>query len=240
MHTASAVFRREFLGYFRTPVAYVFLIAFLLTATALTFFGGRLFDSGTASLEPFFIWIPWIYVLFIPAIGMRLWAEERRSGSLELLFTLPISPAAAVLAKFLAAWSFIAVALAGTLTLPLTVSWLGEPDWGVIASGYLGAFLMAGAYLAICSVISSLTRSQVIAFVISALVCLVLVLLGWDFFSGLLAQAFPVWVVDAIAGFSFVTHYDTLLRGIVDLRAVAFFGSLIAFGLVVNALAIER
>jgi ABC-2 type transport system permease protein len=240
MSMTLAVFRREFLAYFRSPVAYVFLVVFLLAASGLAFFVGGFFRGGTASLETFFIFHPWLFLFLIPAVGMRLWAEERRSGSLELLFTLPLTPVQAVLGKFFAAWLFIALALALTWPMAATVGYLGRPDWGVIAASYLGSLLMAGAYLGICSLTSALTKNQVISFVVSVIVCLVLVFLGWSVFANLLQTFLPVWAVDVLQNFSFTTHYESAMRGLIDLRAVVYFLSLTFFALFLNVVALER
>ena len=235
-----AIFKREFAGYFRSPVAYVVLAVFLIAAAGCTFFLGRFFDANTASLERFFMFHPWLFLFLIPAVGMRLWAEERRSGSMELLFTLPITPLQAVFGKFLAGWCFIAVALALTFPMALTVGYLGRPDWGVIVASGFGSLLMAGAYLAISSLMSALTKSQVIAFVLSVLVCFVLAILGWSVFSDLLGSILPVWMVDALSNFSFLTHFDSITRGLLDLRSLVYFVSLIAFALFLNVVALER
>jgi len=237
----SALFKREFAGYFRTPVAYVVLVAFLLATNALGFFAGRFFDGNVASLEPFFFFHPWLFLFLVPAVGMRLWAEERRSGSLELLFTLPITPIQAVVAKFLAGWLFLTLAILLTFPLALTVGFLGSPDWGVIAGSYLGSILMAGAYLAITGLMSSLTKSQVIAFVTSVFVCLGLVLIGYSLFSDLLsAIGLPVWLIDAIANFGFIPHFESVTRGLVDLRSLIYFASVMAFALFLTVVALER
>jgi ABC-2 type transport system permease protein len=171
---------------------------------------------------------------------MRLWAEERRAGTMELLFTLPVSPLHAVLGKFLAAWIFVGLALAATFVLPITIGYLGDPDWGVVASSYLGSFLMAGAYLGICSLTSALTRNQVIAFVLSVVSCLVLVLLGWSVFQGVLEVVLPAAFVSVLENFSFTTHFDSMLRGLIDLRSVVYFVSLMVFTLLLNVIVVER
>lgn len=240
MRPTLVILQREFLGYFRTPVAYVFLVTFLLLSVGLAFFVGDFFDARIASLERFFIFLPWLFALLGPAVTMRLWAEERRSGTLELLLTLPVTPAQAVAGKFLAAWMFTGLALALTFVLPLTVAYLGRPDWGMMVSGYVGSFLLAGACVGIGALMSALTRNQVIAFVLGVLVCLVLVLLGWSVFNNLLASALPVWAVDAIANFSFTTHFDSMTRGLIELRSVVFFLSLAFVSQLLTALAIER
>jgi len=241
MNMVLTVFKREFLGYFRSPVAYVFIIVFLVATMALAWFVGNFFDTDDASLGRFFLFMPWIFLFLIPASGMRLWAEEKRSGTWELLFTLPISVTQAVFAKFLAGWVFIGVAIGLTFSMPLTVAYLGDPDWGPIISGYLGCILMAGTYLSICSLTSSMTKNQVISFVLSVSFCLILVLLGWSVFNDLLlAASFPVWLVDGLSNFSFIPHFEPMIRGLVTLRDVLFFVSLSAFCLFANVLILER
>lgn len=240
MSQVAPVFKREFLGYFRSPVAYVFLIVFLMASVILAFFVGGFFKANQASLQSFFVFHPWLYLFLIPAVGMRLWAEEKRSGTVELLFTLPLTTLDAVLGKFFAAWAFLALALAGTLPLAATVGWLGDPDWGVIAGGYLGSLLMAGAYLAVCSMLSAFTKNQVIAFVLGVVVNLVLVLLGWSVFNGLLSGFLPVGGVDFVANLGYMPHFDAFSKGILDLRDFAYFSSVIALSLTINVVALER
>jgi ABC-2 type transport system permease protein len=240
MSQITPVFKREFLGYFRSPVAYVFLIVFLVASVGLAFFVGGLFKANQASLQSFFVFHPWLYLFLIPAVGMRLWAEERRGGTIELLFTLPLTTLEAVLGKFLAAWAFLALGLALTFPLALTVGWLGDPDWGVIAGSYLGSALMAGAYLSICSLLSSLTKNQVVAFVLGVVTCLVLVFLGWSVFNSLLSGLLPVPAVDFIANLGFIPHFDAFSKGILDPRDFAYFGSVIALALTLNVAALER
>jgi len=235
-----SIFKREFLGYFRSPVAYVFLVAFLVAGVALAFFVGNFFGENQASLERYFMFYPWLFLFFIPAAGMRLWSEEKRSGSIELLFTLPVTLIEAVMGKFLAAWAFLTIAIALSFPMAVTVGYLGHPDWGVVATSYLGSVLMAGSYLGICSLTSATTRSQVISFVISVLVCVVFVFLGWSVFSPLLEAVLPVALVDLLANFSFITHFEGFLRGIVDLKDVVFFLSLTGFSLFLNVVVLER
>jgi len=240
MTQVKPIFRREFNGYFRSPVAYVFLTVFLLASVGLAFFVGQFFRSNVASLDSFFVFHPWLFLFLIPAVGMRLWAEEKRSGSIELLFTLPVTVPEAVIGKFLAAWLFVTLGIVLTFPMVLTVGYLGDPDWGIIFTSYLGSILMAGAYLGICSLTSALTKNQVISFVISVLVCLGILFLGWSVFSNFLGSFFPVWFVDSISNFSFVTHFDNFTKGVIDLRSVVYFGSLIAFALALNVIALER
>jgi len=240
MHAIAPLFKREFLGYFRTPVAYVFLVVFLLASVGLAFFVGQLFKAGNASLDSYFNFHPWLFLFLIPAAGMRLWSEEKRSGTIELLFTLPVTPLQAVIAKFLAAWTFLAAAVLLSFPLALTVAWLGDPDWGVIAASYLGSILMAGAYLGVCSLTSALTKNQVVGFVLGLFANLVLVFLGWSVFNGALAAVFPQALVDLLANFSHTTHFDAFTKGIVDPKDVMFFLSLAGFCLFLNVLALER
>jgi ABC-2 type transport system permease protein len=233
------IMKREFNGYFATPVAYVFIIIFLLLAGFSTFFVGNFFERGEADLYPFFSMHPWLYVLLIPAISMRLWSEERKTGSIELLMTLPISVFEAVLGKFLAAWAFTGLALLLSFPLWITVNYLGDPDNGVILAGYVGSLLMAGGFLAIGGCISALTKNQVIAFVLSLVVSLIFVLSGYgivlDFFSGWAPKA----LVEAISSFSFLTHFDAISKGVIDMRDVFYFVSLIAIWLFANAIVVN-
>lgn len=234
------IMKRELAAYFRSPVAYVFIIIFLLSTTGTTWYLGNFYSSNEASLETFFFFHPWLYLFLIPAVGMRLWAEDRRSGTIEILLTLPVNLPVAVLAKFLAAWVFVAIALALTFPMVLTVFYLGDPDGGVILTGYLGSLLMAGAYLAIACFTSSLTKNQVISFVLSVMICLVLVLLGWGVLSRTLQDLFPLWLADLITQFSFTTHFDGMKRGLIDLRDVIYFLSIIAFMLFANVVVLDR
>jgi gliding motility-associated transport system permease protein len=234
------VFKREFLGYFRTPVAYVVLGVFHLIATVVTFFASGLLKSDSASLEPFFFWMPWIFVFVVPAAAMRLWADEKRSGTIELLFTLPVTTTEAVVGKFLAAWAFISIAVLLTFPFALTVAYLGDPDWGVIFTGYFGSILMAAAYLGICSLASALTRNQVIAFLLGAFVCLVIAFLGFSLFSGFISSVLPVGLVDALSNFSFSTNFDSMTRGLIELRSLVFFAAVTVITLVANVIVLER
>lgn len=239
MTGACSVFKRELSGYFATPVAYVFIVIFLVLAGVATFQLGNLFGRGQADLLPFFNFHPWLYLFLIPALSMRLWAEERKSGTIELLLTLPISPAGAVVGKYLAAWVFAGIALALTFPLWVTVNWLGDPDNGVILTGYLGSLLMAGGFLAIGSTVSAATKSQVIAFVISVVLCFVMLLLGFgavqDFFGGWV----PDPLMDTLSTFSFLTQFEMLSRGVIEARSLVFFVSLIGCLLVANVIVVE-
>jgi ABC-2 type transport system permease protein len=240
MSQISPIYKREFLGYFRSPVAYVFLISFLVLSVLLAFFLGGFFKAGIASLESYFTFLPWIFVILVPAVGMRMWAEEKRTGTIELLQTLPITTLEAVMGKFLAAWAFLTVAILLSFPLAITIGYLGQPDWGVVIVSYLGAILMGASYLGICLLTSAFTKNQVISFVISFIVCLVLVLLGWSVFNGIMERIFPVWLVDLLANFSFITHFDAFTKGIVDPKDVVFFLSLTGFTLFLNVVTLER
>lgn len=235
MTPIKAIIKRELMAYFYSPVAYVFIVIFLLSTVGTTFFIGNFFDSNQAGLEVFFIFHPWLFLFLIPAVGMGLWSEERNSGTIELLFTLPVTMMQAVISKFLAGWIFIGVALLLTCPIVFTVWYLGDPDNGMIITGYLGSFLMAGAYLAITCVTSSLSRNQVISFILSVIICFIMVLLGWGVFTDILNQALPVWLVDVISSFSFSGHFNSITKGIVDSRDLIFFLSIIGGGLLLNA-----
>jgi ABC-2 type transport system permease protein len=239
MKVGLAIFKRELRAYFATPVAYVFIVIFLLLTGVFTFYLGGFYERNQADLEAFFQFHPWLYLVLIPAIAMRLWAEERKSGTAELLMTLPVSLAQAVLGKFFAAWCFTALALALTFPIWVTVNYLGDPDNGVIVAAYLGSLLMAGGFLAIGTCISALTKNQVIAFVVGMAISFCFVLSGFpivlDFFRGWLPQA----IVEAIGSFSFLTHFSAIRKGVIDLRSLVYFASLIAFWLYATTVAVD-
>jgi ABC-2 type transport system permease protein len=229
MNHILTIAKRELGGYFTSPVAYVFLVIFLLLAGFFTFMLGGFFQRGAANLEAFFVWQPWLYLFLVPAVGMRVWSEERRMGTLELLFTMPVTPWQAILGKFLAAWVVLGLALILTFPLVLTVNYLGEPDNGVILAGYLGSFLMAGAYLSVACMTSAMTRNQVVSFILSVVACLFLILAGWQPVTDLLVQwASPV-VVDVISSFSVMTHFNSIAKGVLDTRDLLYFASVIVF-----------
>jgi ABC-2 type transport system permease protein len=234
-----AVARRELRAYFATPLAAVFIVIFLLLSGAATFYLGGFFETGQADLQVFFRFHPWLYLLLVPAVAMALWAEERRSGTLELLLTQPLHTWQAVLGKFLAAWAFIAIALALTFPLWLTVNWLGDADNGVILASYLGSLLMAGAYLAVGSCLSATTRSQVVAFILTILACLLLLLAGFPLALEPLRSFLPQGAVDAASALSFLTHFQAIMRGVLDLRDVLYFLLAILTWLVATVLVIE-
>ena len=239
MSTTGAILKRELGNYFSTPVAYVFIVIFLVLAGVFTFYLGGLYERGQADLQPFFTFHPWLYLFLIPALSMRLWAEERKAGTIELLMTLPVSIGEAVLGKFLAAWVFTGIALALTFPVWITINYLGEADNPVILLSYIGSFLMAGAYLAVGACVSAFTRNQVIAFVISFVICLIFVLAGFpmvmDVFQGWAPQA----LINAINNMSFLSHFESIARGVIDLRDLIFFFSFIGCWLLANAIVVE-
>jgi ABC-2 type transport system permease protein len=226
-----AIAKRELVAYFTSPVAYVFLVIFLLLTGFLTFTAGAFFERGEASLASFFAFHPWVYLVLVPAVGMRLWAEERRAGTLELLLTLPVTAWQAILGKFLASWAFLAIALALTFPVVVTVNVLGDPDNGQILAGYLGSLFLAGAYLAITCLTSAMTRNQVVAFILAVVLCLFLLLAGFSPVTDLLTRWAGPALVDTVAAFSVVTHFDTFQKGVIDGRDVLFFVSVIGFSL---------
>jgi ABC-2 type transport system permease protein len=241
MKGCLAVFKRELAGYFVTPVAYVFIVIFLILAGVFTWDSslGGFFERGQADLRSFFGFHPWLYLFLIPAISMRLWAEERKSGTIELLLTLPISQAAAVVGKYLAAWTFAGVALLLTFPVWITVNYLGHPDNGAILTGYIGSFLMAGGFLAVGSCLSAATKSQVIAFILSVVACFALLLAGYPPVLEFLKGWAPTAILDAVASFSFLSRFEGLAKGVIDLRDLIFFGSLIGVCLTLTGLVLE-
>jgi ABC-2 type transport system permease protein len=239
MRATLTIMKRELRSYFATPLAYIFIVIFLALAGAFTFFLGNFFERGQADLTSFFVFHPWLYLFLVPAIAMRLWAEERRSGTIELLMTLPATTFAAVLGKFLAAWIFAGIALALTFPLWIAVNYLGEPDNGVIALSYLGSWAMAGAFIAIGACMSALSRNQVIAFVLAAAACFLFLMSGVDLVLAAFRPWAPQLVVDTVASFSFITHFAELMKGVVSLATVLFLASLIALCLVANTLLVD-
>jgi ABC-2 type transport system permease protein len=239
MHPVLTIMKRELKAYFATPLAYIFIVIFLALAGSFTFFLGNFFERGQADLESFFVFHPWLYLFLVPAIAMRLWAEERRSGTIELLMTLPVTSFQAVLGKFLAAWIFAGIALVLTFPIWLTVNYLGQPDNGVILLGYFGSWLMAGAFIAIGACMSALTKNQVIAFVLGAAACFLFLMSGME----LVLAAFRAWapslVTDIVASFSFITQFGQMMKGVLDLASVLFFASLILICLLINALLVD-
>lgn len=233
-----AIAKRELNSYFGTPIAYVFLSIFVALTGVFAFYIGIFFDRGEADLKPFFEYHPWLYLLLVPAISMRLWAEERKSGTIELLMTLPVSTFEAVVAKFLAGWAFLAIALILTFPMWISVNILGEPDNGIILASYIGSLLMAGAFLAIGAAVSALTRNQVIAFVVASVICFIFVMNGTDIVLNVFRGWLPEFLLSAVSALSFLTHFEDVSRGVINLRDVVFYASVICFFLFVNTVII--
>jgi ABC-2 type transport system permease protein len=239
MRNVGIIMRRELASYFATPLAYVFILIFLLLANAFTFYLGGFFERGQADLQWFFYWHPWLYLFLIPAISMRLWAEERKSGSIELLMTQPVTLWEAVLGKYFAAWLFAALALALTFPIWITVNYLGKPDNGTILAAYIGSLLLAGGYLAIGSCMSALTNNQVIAFILGVVACFLVLLAGFPLVLDAFRGWAPQWLVDAVASLSFLTHFDSIKKGVIDVRDLLYFGMLSAFFLLATSIALD-
>lgn len=239
MSPVTAIMRRELRSYFVTPVAYVFLVIFLVLSGILTFYAGDFYERGIADLQPFFVIHPWLYLILVPAVSMRLWAEEAKSGTMEFLLTLPTTLWQAMLGKFLAAWLFVGLALLLTFPIWITVNYLGSPDNGIIVAGYLGSWLMAGAFLAIGACLSATTSSQVVAFIVTAVVCVLLILAGQpevlDFFQG----ALPRKLVNGVAHLSMLRHYEAIARGVLDVRDLLYFVLTIAAWLTAGVLVLD-
>ncbi len=239
MRNVALILRRELASYFATPLAYVFILIFLVLANAFTFYVGGFYQSGQADLRPFFMFHPWLYLFLIPALTMKLWAEERKSGSIELLMTLPVRAYEAVLGKFLAAWLFTALALALTFPIWITVNYLGHPDNGVIFASYLGSLLLAGGFLAIGSCMSALTRNQVVAFILGVVACFVLLLAGYPMVLDAFRGWAPETLIEAVASLSLLTHFQSITRGVLEARDVLYFAMLIAFFLFTTTVAVD-
>ena len=239
MNKVMVVFRRELRSYFATPLAYVFIVIFLVLSAVFTFQVGGLFERGQADLQPFFRWHPWLYLILIPAISMRLWAEERNSGSIELLMTLPVTLWQAVAGKFLAAWCFAGIALLLTFPVWITINYLGRPDNGAIVAAYVGSLLMSGGFLSIGMCMSAVTRNQVIAFITAASVSFVFLLAGFPLVLDFVRAVMPQAVVDAIASLSFFTHFEAISKGVIDLRDLVYFAALITFWLTATAVVLD-
>lgn len=239
MRAISIIAGRELAAYFATPVATVFIVIFLVLQGSMTFNLGNFFDRGQADLSPFFTFIPWVFLLLVPAITMRLWAEERRQGTIELLLTLPITQGQAVLGKFLATWAFCAIALALTFPFVITVNVLGQPDNGVIAAGYLGALLVAGAFLAIGSAASAITRNQVIAFVLAVALCFVFAVASYPLVTEFLSRNTPI-LAEVARRIAVLDRYQAFTRGIISARDLVFFATFIGFFLFLNTVLVDQ
>ena len=239
MTSIWTITKRELAGYFNSPVAYVFLVIFLLMTAAFTFLIGQFMDRNQATLQAFFMWHPWIYLFLVPAVGMRLWSEERRQGTMELLLTLPISLWHCIIGKFLASWIFLTLALVMTFPIWITVNYLGDPDNSVIVASYIGSFFLAGAYLSITSMTSAFTRNQVISFILSVVICLFLVLCGWPPVTDVVETLAPRSIVEFVAAFSVMPGIEQFNNGQIDSRAVIYFLSVIGFPLFATSVIIR-
>ena len=239
MGSIGIIFRRELMGYFATPLAYIFIVIFLIANGIFTFELGGFFLRGQADLLPFFGFHPWLYLFMVPAIAMSLWADERKTGTIELLMTLPIRLSDAVIGKFLAAWVLTGIALALTFPIWITVNYLGDPDNGVIFAAYIGSWLMAGGFLSIGSCMSACTKNSVIAFILTVSICFIFVIMG----SPILLNSFPGWLpqflVDAFSAMGFLTHFDSISKGVLDIRDMLFFTVFIGAWLTASAIVIE-
>lgn len=239
MNSLGVIFKRELGSYFSTPLAYIFIVIFLVLSAVFTFYLGGFYESGQADLNPFFNFHPWLYLFLVPAVAMRLWAEERKSGTIELLMTLPVSRSAMVLGKFLAAWVFLGIALLLTFPIIITVNYLGSPDNGAIFTGYLGSWLLAGGYLAIGSCMSAVTKNQVIAFIVSVVACFIFIVSGFPLVLDVFSGWAPQWLLDAVASLSFLIRFDAISKGVLDLRDLLYFMSLMAVWLLATAIVID-
>jgi ABC-2 type transport system permease protein len=233
------ILRRELASYFATPIAYVVLVIFLLLANLFAFWFGALYERGQADLTPFFTFMPWLYLFLIPAISMRLWAEERRNGSIELLLTQPVTLWQAVLGKFLAAWLFVGVALALTFPIWVTVNYLGNPDNGAIFAAYLGCFFIAGGFLAVGSFTSSLTKNQLVAFLIAVLICFLLLIAGFPLVTDWFGAWMWQWLIDGIVSLSFLAHFENITKGVLDVRDVLYYALVTVFFLLASTVVLE-
>ena len=239
MNHILTIAKREVRGYFSSPVAFVFIVIFLLLSGFFTFMVGGLFERGEATLQAFFAWHPWLYLFLVPAVGMRMWSEERRLGTIELLLTMPITPWQAIVGKFLASWFVVALALVLTFPIWITVNYLGSPDNGVILGGYIGSLLMAGAYLAITAMTSAMTRNQVVSFIVSVVLALFLILAGYPPVTNMLVTWASPWLVDGIASFSVMTHFESIQKGVLDSRDIVYFLSVVIFSLFTTSVIIR-
>ncbi|MBL6687763.1 MAG: ABC transporter permease [Pseudomonadales bacterium] len=238
MNALSIIIKREFSSYFATPLAYVFILVFLVLSSAFTFYLGQFYERGQADLLPFFNFHPWLYLFLIPAVSMRLWSEERKTGSIELLLTLPITLWDAILGKFLAAWAFVGLALVGTFPIWLSVNYLGQPDNGAILAGYMGSWLMSGAFLAIGCCMSALTKNQIIAFILTGITCLFLVLAGFPMVLNFFESWVPSLVLDLITGLSIISHFIAISKGVLALTDLVYFFAMMVLWLYLTHLAL--
>ncbi len=239
MRQLPIIFKREFTSFFATPLAYVFLLMFLVLTNVFTFYLGDFYESGQANLNPFFNFHPWLYLFLVPALAMRMWAEERKSGTIELLMTLPITRFDSVVGKFLAAWVFAGIALLLTFPMVLTVNYLGDPDNGAILTGYVGSWLLVGAYLSVGSCMSAMAKNQVIAFILTVSLCFLFVVSGFPLVLDAFNGWAPQWLLDAVASFSFLTRFQAISKGVIDLRDLLYFLSFITAWLMATAVVVD-
>ncbi len=239
MNHISAIIRREIQSYFATPIAYVFIVIFLVMSGVFAFYFGSLYERGQADLLPFFNYHPWLYLFLVPAVAMRIWSEERNSGNIELLMTLPVKRITWVLGKFLAAWLFVGLALLLTFPMVISINYLGDPDNGVIVASYLGSFLLAGAFLAIGNCLSAATKNQVIAFILTVVICFLFLLSGLPMVLAFFKLFLPQFMVDVVASTSFLSHYASITKGVLDLGDLSYFAITIAVWLTATVLVVE-
>ncbi len=239
MKPVVIIMRRELASYFATPIAYVVLVIFLLLANLLAFWFGGLYERGQADLAPFFNFLPWLYLFLIPAVSMRLWSEERKNGSIELLLTQPVTLWQAVLGKYLAAWVFVGIALALTFPIWITINYLGNPDNGTILAAYLGSLFVAGGFLAVGSLMSCITKNQLVAFLLAGWFCFLFLLAGFAAVTDWLGSWAPQWLVDGVTSLSFLTHFENITKGVLDLRDVLYYGAVIAFFLLASTVVLD-
>jgi ABC-2 type transport system permease protein len=239
MSLLYVIFKRELMSFFSTPIAYVFITIFLFMSGLFTFYIGGFYERGQADLIPFFNFHPWLYLFLVPAIAMRGWAEERKSGTIELLMTLPVSTLQLVLGKFMAAWTVMGIALMLTFPLWLSVNYLGRPDNGIIVAAYLGSWLMSGAFLAVSLCMSALTKNQVIAFVLAVVCCFLFVFIGSEILLNVFKNWMPNWALDTLSSFSFLSHFESISKGVIALNDLGYFVIVMAVWLYASLLVIE-
>jgi len=239
LKTVRIILRRELASYFVTPIAYVVLVVFLFFMNLLGFWLGQLYEREQADLQPYFGFFPWLYLFLIPALSMRLWSEERRNGSIELLLTQPVTLWQAVLGKFLAAWLVVGIALVLTFPVWLTINYLGNPDNGTIVASYIGAFVMAAGFLAVGSFTSSITKNQLIAFLASGVICFLLVIVGFPWLTTWFRDHLPLWLVDGVTSLSFYTHFVNITKGVLDLRDLLYFALVTIFFLLASTVVLD-
>jgi ABC-2 type transport system permease protein len=237
-----AIFKREFKGYFSSPLGYIFIVIFLVSSgwLALSRDFGRFLELRQASLDPFFNYVPWVFVVLVPAVAMRLWSEERKTGTVELLFTLPVTLEASYLGKFLAGWSFLGFSLLLSVPLVIEVTRLGDPDWGVMLTGYFGCLLLAGVYLAIGMLFSAITKNQVVAFILGTSATTIFLIIGLPQSLEWIGAILGGYAEQVLLSLSLADHFETLTRGLVELSSIAFFLLFTAGWLVCGMIALDR